>query len=1197
MKVGIGYSDNPESKTAGQAAATAALANAGRTERCDIALLFGTARHDQAALREAVVAVTGAETPVYGGGTVGVITNDYFGYAGDQVGVICIWLDGVKCDVLVESGMNEGEEETGTRLGRKLADSGVRPDTPVLLFYDALDGSEGVRMLMATWLLTGIEKGLGFIPDLTGAGLMGDHICTPTQQWTGDGLSGFNTIALAFSGDVRMDSVIMHGCRPATGYYTVTKAHGPVILEINETPAIDFIDGLLGSAIAPEQYPFFLIFGINHGKRWGEYDEDYYASRLCLGIDRPSGGIVMFEPDMVEGTEFQLMFRSLEHTYIKPKIDRIFDELDGREPVFALYIDCAGRCAGYSGNDVEDAIYLQEAVAGRVPVLGLYTGVEIASIGGRPRGLDWTGVFCLFSQSGDRSSGSGESGGSEFGSESGNSGESGGRSGCGKAPHPVWEDSGAPTEASVEAMARLCESNAARFLALDASSITIRNELEQKRRGFSLLSELSVSLTQSPGYESVFVPVTRRINAALNMQRTAVLVSDGKGLFTAQVLQGYTAAEKAALAGKHIEVPPELLDTTESVIITGADSAGKYGELRALLGIPFFVSSPVVLQSKVYAILITGRLMESIPYLVRLSRSDMETVKAISALLASVLAGQHLAASEERNRIMIDAAPVCCMLWDETGVLSDCNNETLALFGLASKEEFTENFARLSPERQPDGSLSEKAIIKHVRKTFISGEDRFNWMHCTLDGEPIPTEIALIRMPKREDYIITGYIFDLREQEATQAKLKEAHELAERHIKAKNEFLASVSHEIRTPMNAIQAMARVAENAMGITETQSNILNQGKYAITLLTSVIETILDFSKLDSGRISLEIKEYSIRNLINMIIGMVSNDAKTKDLQLNATVGAGIPDMLMGDEARLQQVIFNVVVNAVKFTNTGSVTVNVYCDDRDNDSGIHGGIHGGNTAFAAHDKTGSDNRLTLIIEVTDTGIGITGEQIIDLFKPLYTADMSYGRKYGGIGMGLPVSSGLAALMGGKITCESVPGEGSTFRIVIPQGIAARHAETTSADAGAVASAGSETAAAAAQVAPRGPDTSLLSGLHVLVVEDNVINQMIMEELLSSVGIKVTLADNGLEAIKKLQKSTFNLILMDIQMPEMDGLTATAQIRTDQRFANLPILAMTANSAIEHYDESIKAGMNDYLTKPVNTEQLYNALIKWTR
>ena len=1134
MKVGIGYSDNPESSAAGLQAASMALSQTGRNDSCDMVLLFSTARHDFEVLREAVSSATGSTVPIYGGGAVGVITNEYFGYAGDQVAAACIWLDGVGCEVLVEGGLSISEEDTGKRLGQRLAESGATSDSPVMLFYDTFDFTEGMKMMMATWLLAGIENGLGFIPDLTGAGLMGNHSPAPTKMWTGGGLSEHEAIALSFSGDIRMDSTIMHGCRPATGYYTVTKAAGQAILEINGKPAIQFIDELLESAIAPEQYPFFLIFGINHGDPWGEYDEDYYASRLCLSIDKESGAIIMFEPDMVEGTEFQLMFRSMELDYIKPKIDKIFEDIEGREPVFAVYINCAGRCAGYAGSDTEDALVIQDTVAGRVPMLGLYTGVEIASIGGRPRGLDWTGVFCLFSQSKDGSGGAGKK----------------------ATANPVWARSSLSppvTEAPAETLARLCEQNAARYLELDTNSIAIRYELEQKRRGFTLLSELSSSLMHNTTSENLFIDATKRLNSALNMQRTVVLVHDGKGQFSFEVLQGYSADEKAGLAGRHISVPIELLYHDNPVIVTGADPIDRFKELRELLGLPYFVSSPIVLQGVVYAILMTGRTTESVPYLVRLSRSDAETVQAISALLASMLFKQLLSASEERTRIMIDSSPVCCTFWDEKGNLTDCNKEALSLFGLSSKGDFIKRFHRLSPDLQPGGFDSKTTFTEYVKKAFVTGESKFEWTYMTRDRKPLPTEVTLIRIPKGENYNVVGYIRDLREHVAARAKMEEARELAEQHINAKNEFLASVSHEIRTPMNAIQAMANAASEAISVSDSQRSIIHHGLQSVHLLTSAIETILDFSKLDSGQLSLEYKEFDLANLMDGIVGLARAESESKSISLDITIDSDLPAVLLGDPARLRQSVFNIVINAVKFTEEGGINIHVY---RDGES--------------------KDDTISVVFEVRDTGIGIDGDQMDSLFKPLYSGDSSYTRKHGGLGMGLAVCKGLVSLMGGSIDCASLPGEGSTFRIRIPLAIPREKTQ--------------ETETVAAEYAP-----DMLRGLRVLVADDNNINQMIAEELLGNIGVEVTLADNGLQVLERLREQEFDVILMDVQMPEMDGLTATIQIRSDHRYDNLPILAMTANVGPEHEKESMNAGMNDHLPKPIDIDLLYNALTKW--
>ena len=554
MRAGVGYSELPDSASAGKQAVRAALEMSGRRDPCQLVLLFCTARHDLRQLRAAAAAEAGAAALIYGGGAVGIITNDTFGYAGYQVGAACFWFDAIDCQVLVDGGLLESEEETGIRLGQRLAALGVQPDSSTLLFYDAVDRSGGgIRLMMATWLLAGIEKGLGFLPLLTGAGMQGDHVCTPTLQFVGDTLGAHSAMALQFSDDIRIDSAIMHGCRPASPYYTVTRADGPVILEINGQPAIEFMDGILGPDIRPEQYPFFLLFGINHGERWGEYDENDYASRLCLGLDTARGGIVMFEPDMDEGTEFQIMMRSFDFDYMQPKIEALFDSLDGREPVFALYIDCAGRCAGYGGVDLEDACVVQRTVGARVPLLGLYSGVEIAPIGGHSRGLDWTGVFCLFSR--------------------GKKGE-GARPAKDKAA-PVWrrakKAAGSDDAVPVEAALKLCERDAAKVLALDAQSILVRHELEQKRRGFSLLAELSVSLRQVKEPERLLEMVVQRINAALNMQKTAVLFPSADNEFEAVILHGYSEAEKSALLGRVVAVEAALLATRNPVLVTAAD--------------------------------------------------------------------------------------------------------------------------------------------------------------------------------------------------------------------------------------------------------------------------------------------------------------------------------------------------------------------------------------------------------------------------------------------------------------------------------------------------------------------------------------------------------------------------------------------------------------------------------------------------
>lgn len=623
MQVEVGYSDNPDSKIAGVCAAQMALAKAKRQENADLILLFCTASHNQEVLREAVVSVLGNRGNIFGGGSAGVITNEYFGYAGNQVGVACIWLDGTDCNILIESELEKSEMEAGKRLGKKLLECGVTQQSPILLFYDAIDRSAGnMHLMLATWILEGIEKEMGFLPEVMGAGLQGDHASSATRQYTGNGIDGHSVISISFSSNICIDNIVMHGCRPASPYYEVTKAEGSVILEINGTPAIQFMDEVLESSVKPEEYPFFLILGINHGEPWGEYNENNYASRLCLGIDEERGGIVMFEPDMVAGTKFQIMFRSLDLEYMKPKIKKVFSKLNGRKPLFALYIDCAGRCAGYGGIDMEDAIVIQQAVGDEIPLLGIYTGAEIAPMEGKSRGLDLTGVFCLFSER-------------EENVQERETVEP--LIGIGRTSDVYKTD-----KVTLEAVLRLSKKNAAKILALDNASIEMRHELEQKRRGFSLLAELSVSLRESTIGEKTFYYVAQRINAALNMQKTAVLFPDEEGEFVLRIMQGYSQNEKQQLEGQIIKLQPQVFDSKHAVLVTAMDDKEYLYELREQVKISYFISFPIFVKNKVTAILITGRLVESAPFLCRLGRSDVETVQAICGLLSSVVVSQQL---------------------------------------------------------------------------------------------------------------------------------------------------------------------------------------------------------------------------------------------------------------------------------------------------------------------------------------------------------------------------------------------------------------------------------------------------------------------------------------------------------------------------------------------------------------------------
>jgi PAS domain-containing protein len=315
-----------------------------------------------------------------------------------------------------------------------------------------------------------------------------------------------------------------------------------------------------------------------------------------------------------------------------------------------------------------------------------------------------------------------------------------------------------------EYLKRCNERNIAKILQLDAQSISIRHELEQKRRGFSLMAELAVTLSKGGDYESVFIAVSMRINAALNMQRTAILMPSEHGLFQPSILRGYSAQDEKNIAARSITVEAELLDPANPVLVNGTDSDERLASLRAALALPYLISSPIILNNEVAAILITGRTVEQPPFLTRLGQGDLETVQTVSSFLAAMLAGRHIAEAEERIKIMLDAIPVCCTFWNEACQNIDCNEAAMRMFELSSKQEYLTRFNELSPMYQPNGRLSSEMAQERINKALAEGHTKFEWMHQKLNGEPVPSEIILTRVTHGRGYIVVGYTRDLREQ-------------------------------------------------------------------------------------------------------------------------------------------------------------------------------------------------------------------------------------------------------------------------------------------------------------------------------------------------------------------------------------------------------------------------------------------------
>ncbi|HLY90165.1 MAG TPA: ATP-binding protein, partial [Acetobacteraceae bacterium] len=543
----------------------------------------------------------------------------------------------------------------------------------------------------------------------------------------------------------------------------------------------------------------------------------------------------------------------------------------------------------------------------------------------------------------------------------------------------------------------------------------------------------------------------------------------------------------------------------------------------------------------------------------RLARQERDLISA-NADMAAVLA---------RASAILDNIPDLAWVKDIEGRYIAANSVLARTLGLAHANEIIgKTDFDLSPREIAEGyrSADEEIIASGERKRL----EELAWRP---DGSTFWVETIKTPLRDANGRIVgtVGIARDVTERRQAERE-REARQLAEAANRAKSEFLANMSHEIRTPMNAIIGMSSLALTS-GLSPRQYNYINNVHRAAQLLLGILNDILDFSKIEAGKLQIDAVAFDLRDVMDNLANLARQQAEEKGLELVFVEPPELPTRLVGDPLRLGQVLVNLTNNAVKFTERGTITVSIDVLERSADG------------------------VLLRFGVRDTGPGISLEEQGRLFQPFSQVDASTSRRFGGTGLGLAICRQLVRLMGGAIGIDSVPGRGSHFIFTARFGLQPGSA-TSSAAQRLVPLSGARVPPDAARGADaRGTEREetphdygvRLAGVKILLVEDNFYNQELAVELLRGAGIDVTLAADGRQALELLERQRFDGVLMDCQMPVMDGYEATRLLRQRPDLRDLPVIAMTANAMVGDRDKVLAAGMNDHIVKPINVEEMF--------
>lgn len=509
----------------------------------------------------------------------------------------------------------------------------------------------------------------------------------------------------------------------------------------------------------------------------------------------------------------------------------------------------------------------------------------------------------------------------------------------------------------------------------------------------------------------------------------------------------------------------------------------------------------------------------------------------------------ELITAQGRKTAMFEASLDCIITVDKHGMILEFNDAAEKTFMRKRADVIGKEMANIIiPERFRE--MHRQGMAKYLKTGSgpVLGK-RMELSAIRSDGKEFPVELSIIALELNGEPFFTGFLRDITEQKKTAKDLEDAKNNAEVATQTKSAFLANMSHEIRTPLGAILGFSELVIDPTISASDKLNFVESIQRNGELLSNIINDILDLSKVEAGKLEMEVRETSLNEVLIDLMSLLKLRAEEKGIELHISYDQSIPNTINTDSLRLRQILINIVGNAIKFTEQGSVKVFV--------------------------KISENNKLAFVVE--DTGYGISEGQSEKLFQSFTQADVSTKRKFGGTGLGLVLSKRLAKLLGGDLVLtKSELGKGSTFTITIDPGPLNKDSLALQKDS---------------TFYPSTPNPRL-DGITVLLVEDSTDNQLLISRLLKNSGAQVEIADNGKIGLEKVKQNTYHIVLMDLQMPVMDGYHATLELRKFD--TKIPIIALTAHALKEERMRCLANGFNEHITKPINSKNLIECIFK---